>query len=312
MASADTANEGHAVLNRFRQSARVRRGILIGPAVLIIGGVMILPLMLMVYISFLERQSIGGVYWGQHTTEAYLRFLFERNLDDTLSLRLDYVGIFLRSFWLSLSTTVLVLLVGFPTALYMAVQPAGFRNFLVFLVTVPFWTNLLIRNYAWILLLRDTGIANNSLVGLGLIDAPIQMLYTDFAVAVGLTYSFIPFMVLPIYASLEKLDPRLIEAAFDLYANRARVFRHVVLPLAKPGIIAGCILVFVPCLGAYITPALLGGGKTLMIGNLIQLQFGEAHNWPFGAALAFFLLAIVLLAMTVYALRVRREPGAPT
>lgn len=296
-------------MKSLRNSIAVQRGVLIGPAVLIIGGFMIAPLLLMVYISFLERQSIGGVHWGQHSTEAYLRFLFERNLDDTLSLRLDYLGIFARSFWLSLSTTVLVLLVGFPTALYMAVQSAGYRNFLVFMVTVPFWTNLLIRNYAWILLLRDTGIANITLQGLGLTDAPIQMLYTDFAVAVGLTYSFIPFMVLPIYASLEKLDPRLIEAGFDLYADRARVFRHVVLPLAKPGIIAGCILVFVPCLGAYITPALLGGGKTLMIGNLIQLQFGEAHNWPFGAALAFFLLAIVLLAMMIYALRVRRTPG---
>ncbi len=163
------------------------------------------------------------------------------------------------------------------------------------------------RNYAWILILRDHGTLNGMLLSLGVIDQPLPLLHNQFAVAVGLTYSFLPFMVLPIYSSLEKLDLRLVEAAFDLYANRWDALRHVILPLAMPGIIAGCILVFVPALGSYVTPELLGGGKTLMIGNLIGHQFGAARNWPFGAALGLFLLAIVLIAMTAYALRARRR-----
>jgi spermidine/putrescine transport system permease protein len=222
----------------------------------------------------------------------------------------DYVQIFLRSFGLSLVTTLFALLVGFPTALYMALQPERYRNLLVFLVTIPFWTNLLVRNYAWILLLRNNGLIDGSLNKLGLISEPINVLYTPVATGIGLTYSFLPFMVLPIYASLEKLDFRLVEAAFDLGANRLRALFRVIVPLSAPGIIAGCILVFVPCLGAYVTPELLGGSKSMMIGNLIQIQFGASRNWPFGAALAFALLAIVLLAMTVYALRFRdRDPG---
>ncbi len=141
-------------------------------------------------------------------------------------------------------------------------------------------------------------------------DRPLGLLYTPYAIMIGLTYSFLPFMVLPIYASLEKLDFRLVEAAYDLGADRRRALRRIILPLALPGIVAGAILVFVPCLGAYVTPELLGGGKTLMIGNLIQGQFGAARNWPFGAALSFALLAMVLLAMLIYLLRFRQAPGA--
>lgn len=298
------------MIERLRQTPALRNAALIGPALAVIGFFMILPLCLMVYISFLERSMHGGVHWGTHTAEAYIRFLFERNLDDSLSLNFDYIEIFLRSFWLSITTTIFALAVGFPTAFYMALQPERYRNLLIFLVTIPFWTNLLVRNYAWILLLRDRGIINGALMDLGVISEPIPLLYNDFAVGVGLTYSFLPFMVLPIYASLEKIDFRLVEAAHDLYASRRKALTRVVLPLAKPGLIAGSILVFVPCLGSYVTPALLGGAKALMIGNLIQLQFGEARNWPFGAALAFALLAVVLLALMFYAMRVRRQPGA--
>jgi spermidine/putrescine transport system permease protein len=291
------------VIGGYHQRAALRNAGLIGPAVAVIGLFMIAPLLLMVYISFLERSMHGGVHWDTMSTEAYVRFLFEHNLDDSLSLNFDYLQIFARSIWLSLVTTVTALAVGLPTALYIAVQPRRYRNLLIFLVTIPFWTNLLVRNYAWILLLRDGGLINVVLMRLGIIDAPIRMLYTDFAVGVGLTYSFLPFMVLPIYTSLEKLDFRMVEAAYDLYSTRWNTLRQIVIPLARPGIVAGCILVFVPCLGAYVTPALLGGSKALMIGNLIQLQFGDARNWPFGAALAFVLLAVVLLAMMFYVLR---------
>ncbi|MEZ5589724.1 MAG: ABC transporter permease [Gammaproteobacteria bacterium] len=286
-----------------------RVGLLL-PALFMIGFFMLLPLGLMAYVSFLERGVNGGVVWGSYTAEAYIQFLFERDLDDSLLLNTDYLQIFLRSFTLSCITSLLALLIGFPVALYMALQPKPYRNLLIFLVTVPFWTNLLVRNYAWILLLRNNGLINDLLQGLGL--EPLRMLYTPFAIGVGLTYSYLPFMVLPIYASLEKIDLRLVEAAFDLGADRRRALTRVIIPLALPGIIAGTLLVFVPCLGAYVTPELLGGGKSLMIGNLIQNQFGAARNWPFGSALAFVLLGIVLLAMMLYLLRFRRTPEETT
>lgn len=293
---------------RFRDDA-TRRLLLIGPALLVITVLMLLPLGLMAYVSVLERGSAGGVRWGELSAEAYVAFLFERDLDDSLVLNTDYVRIFARSFWLAGITTLLALLVGFPTALYMALQPPARRTLLVFLVTVPFWANLLVRNYAWILLLRNNGLIDGALQGLGLTSRPMGVLYTPTAILIGLVYSFLPFMVLPIYASLEKLDLRLVEAAFDLGADRRRVLRRVIIPLAMPGIVAGCLLVFIPGLGAFVTPELLGGGKALMIGNLIQGQFGAARNWPFGAALAFALLALVLVAMLIYALRFRQGPG---
>lgn len=293
----------------FLARPAVRRALLVLPALGVIGAFMLLPLSLMAYVSFLERGLHGGVEWQTFTADAYIKFLVERDLMGQLALNTDYLQIFARSFLLAGTTVLLALLVGFPTALYIALQDnQRYRNLLVFMVTIPFWTNLLVRNYAWIILLRNNGLIDNGLAALGLNPGPLDLLYTDFSVWIGLTYSFLPFMVLPIYTSLEKLDLRLVEAAFDLGANRRRALHRVVIPLALPGIVAGCILVFVPCLGAYVTPELLGGSKSLMIGNLIQNQFGSARNWPFGAALAFALLALVLLAMTIYALRFRRAP----
>ncbi|MNF42534.1 Spermidine/putrescine transport system permease protein PotB [compost metagenome] len=174
---------------------------------------------------------------------------------------------------------------------------------------MPFWTNLLVRVYAWILLLRNGGLVDSGLGVFGLSDGALGLLYTDVAVVIGLLYTFLPFMVLPIYTSLEKLDWRLVEAAFDLGANRFQALRRVIVPLAMPGIVAGAILVFIPSLGNYIIPELLGGGKSLMIGNLIQLQFGASHNWPLGAALSFALLGFVLLAMLLYSLRFKPIAG---
>jgi spermidine/putrescine transport system permease protein len=296
------------MLFRLHDRPWSQRAALIGPALVFIGFFMLVPLSLMAIASFQERNIHGGLRWGTFSTEAYIRFLFERRLDDSLLLNLDYLKIFARSFWLSFTTTVFAILVGFPTALYMAMRPARYKTLLIFFVTIPFWTNLLVRNYSWILLLRDRGLINNWLMDLGVISQPLPLLYNDLAVAIGLTYSFLPFMVLPIYASLEKMDFRLVEAAYDLYADRLVALRRVIIPLTMPGIVAGSILVFVPCLGSYITPELLGGGRSLMIGNLIQLQFGDARNWPFGAALAFALLRIVLLSMVLYALRASRTP----
>lgn len=292
-------------LQAERKSLRARLA-LTTPAMLVLLVFLVLPLGIMFAVSIQAPGDYGGVKWGQHTLEAYINFLWERDLDDTLVFNTDYLGIFQRSFWLSILTTAGCLLIGFPTALYLALQDERRRNMLLFLVTVPFWTNLLVRVYAWILLLRNGGLIDEGLHKLGFSDAAIGLLYTDNAVIIGLLYTYLPFMVLPIYTSLEKMDWRLVEAAFDLGANRWKALKRIIIPLAMPGIVAGCILVFIPSLGNYIIPELLGGGKSLMIGNLIQLQFGTAHNWPFGAALSFALLAFVLAAMLVYSMRFRQ------
>jgi spermidine/putrescine transport system permease protein len=287
-------------------SALSRRIALVAPSIVVIGVLLVVPLGLMAVISTLGRGPSGGIVWSEHTLDAYVQFLFERDLMDRLVINTDYLQIFARSIGLAAMTTALTLLVGLPTALWMAFQPPSRRILLVFIVTVPFWTNLLVRNYSWILLLRNGGVLDWTLLKLGLTAKPIDILYTPTATAIGLVYSFLPYMILPIYVSLEKIDRRLIEAAFDLGADRWRAFVRVVLPLTMPGIVGGAILVFVPCLGAFISPELLGGAKSMMIGSLIQQQFGQARNWPFGAALAFVLLALVLLALMVHALRYRR------
>jgi spermidine/putrescine transport system permease protein len=284
---------------RLLQSTQMRRVLGLGPALGIIGFFMVVPIAIIIVFSFMKSNPYGGVN-PEFSLEAYKQFLFERNLMDELVFNAAYLRIFGRSFLLALVTTALCLLIGFPTAYYMSRQPARRKNLMVFLVTIPFWTNLLIRAYCWILLLRDTGIINNYLIKWGIIDEPLTLLYTNFAIFLGLVYTHIPFMVLPIYARVEKLDFNLLEAAHDLYASRQQLMRHVILPLAAPGIIAGSLLVFVPCLGDFIIPNLLGGGKHLMIGSLIQLQFGGSRNWPFGSAAALILMAFVLIAMMIY------------
>jgi spermidine/putrescine transport system permease protein len=289
-----------AAQTTIRRRERNTRWALVAPALLAIGVFGIAPLFILLVYSLLVAASYGGVEW-QFSTEAYVSFLFERDIfDGTLVFTPDYLEIYFRSFWLAALTTVVCLFVGFPTAYFMATRPPAQRNYWVFLITIPFWTNLLIRTYAIMLIIRDEGLVNDALIGAGLIDRPIQMLYTNFAILFGLLYSFLPFMVLPLYASLEKMDFRLVEAGFDLYATRGGVLRRIIIPLAKPGIIAGCMLVFIPALGAYITPLILGGGGELMIGNLIELQFRTARNWPFGSAQAFILMAAVLLGLMVY------------
>jgi spermidine/putrescine transport system permease protein len=294
-----------AAIRRVRAQAerRFRRGRwgLVAPALILIGVFGVLPLAIMLVYSFLVAGTYGGVEW-RFTTEAYVSFLFQRDLfDESLQFVPDYLQIYFRSFWLAGLTTVACLIIGFPTAYFMATRPPSQRNFWVFLITLPFWSNLLIRTYAITLIVRDEGLINDSLIWLGVIDKPIHILYTNVAMLLGLLYSFLPFMVLPLYSSLEKLDFRLVEAGFDLYATRGKVLRRIVIPLARPGIVAGSILVFIPALGAYVTPLILGGGKQHMIGSLIATQFGTSRNWPFGSAQAFILMAFVLVALVLYA-----------
>jgi len=282
------------------QQLRRTRWSLLSPAVLTIACIGILPLSIVLLYSFLAPGSYGGIKW-EFSLNAYVQLLFQEDIfDETLSFTTDYIQIFMRSVGLGLFSTIACLIVGFPTAYFIATQPPARRNTWLFLITIPFWTNLLIRTYAMLLILRDQGVINLSLIKIGLIERAIPMLYTDFAVGLGLVYAFLPFMVLPIFASLEKLDFRLVEAGFDLYADRFKVLKRIVIPLAKPGIAAGCILVFIPSLGAYITPELLGGGKKLMIGNLIYLQFGSSRNWPFGSAISLILMLMVLVSLLYY------------
>jgi spermidine/putrescine transport system permease protein len=233
--------------------------------------------------------------------DAWTRVLFDRDVFDyTLTLSGTNLEILLRSFTLSLATTLLCLLVGFPTAYFIATRNPLNREVWLLLVTVPFWTNLLIRTFAIQDLIRDEGIINTLLLKAGLISEPIQMLFTNFAICLGLVYVYLPLMILPVYASLERLDRNLLEAASDLYARPFKVLWEVIVPLSKPGIIAGSILVFIPSIGTYVTPILLGGGRNLMIGNYIELQFGQGRDWPFGSALSLTLMGIVMVALLIY------------
>ncbi|WP_374334790.1 ABC transporter permease [Leeia sp.] len=292
------------------RTSRWSRPLLLSPTVLTLFVFMVLPMGLMAWMSIMAPDTFGGVKWGQYSAEGYVQFLYERDLDDQLVLNGDYLQIFLRSFLLAGLATLATLLIGLPTALYIALQEERARNRLIFLISIPFWTNLLVRAFAWMLLLRNGGLIDGLRPLLGLPDGVLGVLYTPTAVGIVMVYAFLPFMILPIYTSLEKMDWRLVEAAFDLGANRWLAFRRVILPLAMPGIVAGCMLVFIPAIGSYYIPELVGGGKQLMIGNLIQNQFGTARNWPFGAALSFTLLLMVLLAMLAYQWRFRRSTEA--
>jgi spermidine/putrescine transport system permease protein len=276
------------------------RWLLSTPALVVIGLASIGPLLIVLVYSFLEKGDYAGVIW-KFSWEAWFNVFLSRDIfDDTVGFADAHLSIFLRSLKLAFMATVLALIFGFPTAYFIATRPERTRNIWLFLTTIPFWTNLLIRTFAIMEIIRNEGVLNVVLIKLGIIGQPIQMLFTDFAIAFGLLYVYLPFMVLPLYASMEKLDFRLVEAGYDLYANRWQVLRRIILPLVKPGIVAGCILVFVPALGAYVTPRVLGGGKNMMFGNLIYEQFGQGRNWPLGSALALTLTALVMLALLVY------------
>ncbi|MDH3742998.1 MAG: ABC transporter permease [Hyphomicrobiales bacterium] len=279
---------------------RTRRWLGLGPAMVVIGIFMVLPMMILVVFSFLEADPYGGVE-PVFSLEAYIQILYEIDFDDTVVFNPIYLNIIARSVGLALVATFGCLILGFPVAYFITRQSQRNQNMLLYLITLPFWTNLLIRTYSWILILAKNGVVEQPLLALGVIDNSLGMMYTNGAIAVGLIYTYLPLMVLPIYASLEKLDFRLVEAAHDLYAGRLKVMREIIAPLAMPGIIAGCILVFVPSLGAFIAPDLLGGGKKLMLGSLIQLQFSSSRNWPFGSAIAVCLLALVMISLIIQA-----------
>ena len=270
------------------------------------------PLLIVLVYSFLTPGTLGGVTW-EFSTDAWFRVFFRRDIfdPDVVTWNSSHLAIFWRSISLSLQTTLLCAILGFPTAWFIATRPPHTRTIWLFLITIPFWTNLLIRTFAIQEMIRNNGTINTVLQGLGLIDSPIQMMFTDFAVLVGMAYVFLPLMVLPLYAAMDKMDFRLVEAGYDLYASRLMVLWHVILPQVKPGFIAGSILVFIPAIGAYVTPRVLGGGRTMMLGNLIALQFGQGRNWPLGAALAMLMLIVVVGALIIYLRTVGRNDGEP-
>ena len=268
------------------------RNIFLAPTAILMAITMLAPLAIIVVYSLLTRGAYGGVElpW---TLENFAR------LWDPV-----YGLILARSFWIAALATALCLILGFPLAMFIA-RSGPRKNLYLSLVILPFWTSFLIRTYAWMFILRDTGILNSALQALGIIREPLPLLYNDGAVILGLVYGFLPFMVLPLYATLERLDPSLLEAAADLGARPWDTLRRVTLPLCASGIRAGAILVFVPCLGTYLTSDLLGGSKTVLIGNLVQNQFTASRDWPFGAAVSLALMAVAMLLL--FAVRRRGE-----
>ncbi len=223
--------------------------------------------------------------------------------------------VFMRSIWVSLSATFICLLMGYPLGYFISTRRSNLmRSFTLFLVVLPFWTNFLVRTYAWRVILGQEGVLNNALLSVGWIQEPLTMLFTPWAVLVGLVYGFLPFMVLPIYASVDRFDFKLVEAANDLGANDWSAFWRVVLPGTMPGVIAGCILVFIPSIGSYVTPDLLGGGtgSSLMIGNLIADWFGATGNWPRGSAISVAMMVLVLGSLFIYYRFGQAQPEART
>ncbi len=271
------------------QSKALRAWLLLSPAAAWLFIFFLAPLFIVLIYSFLERGIYGGVVW-QFTTENFHRVF------DSL-----YLSTFLRSVYIAIFTTFLCLIFGYPLAYFIATRPLRRRNMLLLALMIPFWTNFLIRTYAWLTILRThTGLINVSLISMGILDEPLPLFGNDFAIILGLVYGWLPVMVLPIYAALERLDRSLIEAASDLYASAFRVFLRVIWPLSLPGVVAGSMLVFIPSLGSFVTPAILGGGKSLMIGNIISNQFLAAHDWPFGSALSTLMMGLMLLATLIY------------
>lgn len=266
------------------------------------------PLAIMVVYSFLMPGLYGGVEWE------FFHLNYGRILGwaDTKYEKFDpvYLWIFLRSLRLAALTVLTTLLISYPAAFWVSRMRPSLKELSIFLITLPFFVSLIVRLFAWVLILRPTGFLNQALMGIGITSEPVEFLYTDFAVIIGMTYVFIPFMFLPVYASVEKLDNSLLEASADLGANRFQTFRRVVLPATLPGIVGGSVITFIPAFGNFIVPSVLGGAKVVMIGNLIEQQFLSARNWPFGAALAMMVMAAVLVLLIVQVRLSRRGEAA--
>ncbi len=281
-----------------RGRARAQLSLLLGPVSIFLAIFLAGPLIIMLIYSFLAPGLYGGVEWEfyPHNFGRILGFADpEFEFFDPV-----YIAIFLRSLRIALTTVLITLLVCYPAAFQISRLPDRWKSFALFLITLPFFASLIVRLFIWILILKKTGFINVTLAELGLIDRPLELIYTEGAVILGMVYIFIPFMFLPVYASVEKLDWSLVRASQDLGATPFQTFRRVILPLTLPGVIGGSIIVFIPSLGNFVVPAILGGAKTLMLGNLIEQQFLAARNWPFGAALAMLVMTVILFLLFIY------------
>lgn len=294
------------MLKRLREDKSLQGTLLISPTLLFMIGLLIIPLMLTLVVSFGTRSPDGGVIYG-FSFSNYQRLLgYSTNCPGGQASCFDplYLQILGRSLSLAFNTTVLVILMAYPLAYFIARSPAKRRNTFLFLVLVPLWTNFVIRVYAWMMLLRTQGVINGVLgyfAGLlGIPFTPLEMLYTPGAVLVGMVYEFLPFMILPIYTSLEKIENSLYEAAADLGANPFRTFLRVTLPLSMPGVVAGTILVFIPVMGTFIVSDILGGRQVILVGNLIQNQFLTARDPTFGSAASLILMIMTLIVTYFY------------
>ncbi|MGB3148275.1 MAG: ABC transporter permease [Paracoccaceae bacterium] len=276
------------------------------PALTIMALALIVPICIVLLVSFGTRGSYGGFSFGL-SPAAYQKILFAEDWSGNLGFNPQYLIIIGRTVTLALLTTLFCLILAFPVAYYIARQKPEVKSVLIYLVTLPFWVSMIVRVYAWLIILGNGGLVDRLLLALGLISQPGGILFTNTAMLIGLVYSYIPLMILPVFASIEKLDPALVEASHDLYGGRWTTLRRVIVPGAWPGLMAGAVLVFVPALGSVLEPILLGGGKVMMMGNLIQRQFGGDRDWPFGSAIALCLMAVVIIVLTINAQRAARQ-----
>ena len=279
-------------------SPRLTSTLLMAPGLLWLGLLMVVPCLLIFVLIFFERGIYGGIDWNAATLENIRRAF------DPL-----YLSIFIDSAVIAGLATLIALLIGYPAAYAIAKAPAERQTALLFLAMLPFWTNYLIRTYAWIVLLNPAGLANSLLLQAGVIGEPLPLLYNKPAVILGLVYSYTPFVILAIYSSLQRLDPSYAEASRDLGAGAATTFLRIILPLTAPGVAAGAVFVFVLSIGNFVTPDLLGGGKFQMVGNLIYDQFLSARDWPFGATLSALLIALMMILLFLQALATTRARG---
>ncbi|MCA0997694.1 ABC transporter permease [Alloyangia pacifica] len=273
------------------------------PAWVLMLGTLMVPLLIVAAVSVAERGSYGGFAWDFNPL-SYRGILFSEDWDGNLVFDPKYLAIIARTLLLAGATTLICMILALPVAYVIATRPPRMKAILIYLVTLPFWVSMIVRVYAWLIILGNEGFLGRFWHWIG---GEGTLLFTPGAMLVGMVYSYIPLMVLPVFAAIEKLDPALLEAGADLYASRWTTARRVILPLTWPGLSAGAVLVFVPALGTVLEPMLLGGGKQMMMGTLIQTQFGGARNWPFGAAVALVLMAMVVIVLLINARRAMRK-----
>lgn len=285
-----------------RQSAIL--GALLAPVTLFLGVFFLLPLAIIAVFSFLTPGLYGGVEWSFYHWNYGRIFGWADGIMEVFEP--VYLRILLRSLSFAALTVLVTLVLCYPVAFWVSRLPERSRLFFLFLITLPFFSSLIVRLYAWLLILKPTGFLNSALMGLGLISQPLEILYTPTAVVLGMVYVMVPFMFLPLYAAVDNLDRAQVEASMDLGANRVQTFLKVVLPQTLPGIMGGAVIVFIPSVGNFIVPDILGGAKGLMIGNLVEQQFLSSRNWPFGSALSMVIMSLVLTVLLVAVTRARK------